>query len=75
MKFLVALENVLTGAAGLMIQRTAILAATLLTMAIVFSVNGLGTAAAVVTWLALFPMAVAVASLAAGMRQELRPSA
>ncbi|QOD06002.1 hypothetical protein [Pseudarthrobacter sp. BIM B-2242] len=75
MKFLVALENVLAGAAGLMIQRTAILAATLLTMAIVFSANSLATAAAVVTWLALFPMTVAVASLAAGMRQELRPSA
>lgn len=75
MKFLVALETVLTGGAGLLIQRSAILAAMLITMAIVFSANDLGTAAVVVTWLAIFPLVVAVASLAAGMRQELRPSA
>lgn len=74
MKFLVALENVLTGGAGLLIQRSAIIAATLLTMAIVFSSNGLTTAAVIATWLALFPLTVAVAGLTAGIRRELRPN-
>lgn len=75
MRILVALVNVFTGGAGLMIQRSAILAAALFAMAAILTANGLTTASVIAIWMALFPLAVALGSVATGLRQELRAGA
>lgn len=75
MRILEALTAVMSGGAGRLIQRAVIFAIVLLVATIAATAAGLTTVAFIAAWLALFPMAVALGSVATGVRHELRADA